>query len=233
MATLVVSSSEPQRPRPAPKDSIHDQKEEAKERRLAIVEGERDKQREHEKAKKKLRLIAVQKSKNEQEAAKALDEIHNMTPDQATSRLDLLMAQADLTVVDKMAAAVRTGVGHLLDFGLQAQGCIASHFESDSALQQALVDEFSFAASFVNNKMRIALCVSSDTLSGFQAARKKKKEEKTDESGVPSVSVLGRGRPSDLAPGGSPVSQPQVSAHLQHDHGSRTADRPQSSQVPA
>jgi hypothetical protein len=173
MATMV-------RPRPAPKEAP-DQKEAARERRQATVEEERDKWRETEKTKKKLRLIASQKCKTEEEAAKSLDEIHKMTPEQANSRLDVLMARADLTLLDKIASHVKTGMSAILDFTLKAEGCIANRFDLDEALQQALVDELGFAASFISNKVRIALCVSSDTLAGFQDARKNKKQEKKDE----------------------------------------------------
>jgi hypothetical protein len=111
MATLVLPTP-PSGPavRAGPKDSVQDQKEAAKERRHAIVDEERDKRRDHEKAKKKLRLIAIQKCKSETESAKALDEINQMTPEQANSRLDVLMARADLTLVDKMAASLKNGL---------------------------------------------------------------------------------------------------------------------------
>jgi hypothetical protein len=60
-------------------------------------------------------------------------------PDQTNSRLDVLMARADLTLIDKVAANVKTGVGAILDFVLKAKGCIAARFDSDETLQQALV----------------------------------------------------------------------------------------------
>ena len=222
MATLVVSSEVAATKRAGPKDSVQEQKEAAKERRHALMEEEQDKRRDHEKAKKKLRLIAIQKCKSEEEAAKALDEIHHMTPEQANSRLDVLMARADLTLVDKIAAHFKNGLGHLLDFGLGGRGCIATKFESDEALHHALVDELGFAASFVNNKMRIALCVSSDTLTGFQEARKKKKEEESNESKQSS----GPGNQPHVVPaGGSGGLQPTVSATVSSRDGPRSGHR--------
>jgi hypothetical protein len=80
--------------------------------------------------------------------------------------------------------------------------------------------------------MRIALCVSSDTVAGFQEARKKKKEEKTDESGKQSGLGLGV-QPLDISTGGGSGPQSTISAHIPNGDGPRLGNRPQESKTSA
>ena len=104
-----------------------------------------------------------------------------MSPEQANKRFDTLMAKADVALVEQVAGQIKNGMGALLDLGLRGRGCIARRFQADSSLQEALANEMAFVADLVNNKTRIALCIGSDTIAGFQDARKERENEKEKE----------------------------------------------------
>lgn len=139
-------------------------KEEARDR----VELERKRVREGEIAKKRLRVLATQRCKTEQETVEALEQINQMSPEDALRNLDLHLARAEAGFADKMAISIRDGVGSILDRVLRADGCIAARFRSDHALQSALTNELGYIATFVSNKAVIALSAASDVVGGYQ-----------------------------------------------------------------
>ena len=141
MATLVIPEGEATRR--GPKDvalqaqEMQEADDERRAQRAAIAQEERDKQRDTNKIKKRLRTIALQRSKSEEETNRALDEIQNMSPEQANKRFDTLMAKADVALVDQVAGQIKNGMGTFLDLVLRGRGCIAKRFEIDSSLQEA------------------------------------------------------------------------------------------------
>ena len=188
MATLVVAGGATPgeagaSARRGPKEAkeADDVAEERRAQRAAIAQEERDKQRDTNKIKRRLRTIALQRCKSEEEITHALEEIQGMSPEQASKRFDTLMAKADVALVDQVAAQLKNGMGAALDLLLRGRGCITRQFEADSSLQEALANEMAFVADFVNNKMRIAICIGSDTLAGCQEASKEKAKEKEKE----------------------------------------------------
>ena len=193
MAHVVLSEAksgeqegESKRPRQGIKDSSKQNREEAVAQQRERVELERRKARDGDIAKKRLRVLAASQAKqrgwSEQQTMDALDQINKMSPEQALCNLDLHLAKAEAGFADKMAISIRDGIGALLDRLFRANGCIATRFRSDHALQSALTDELGYAATFVSNKAVIALSAASDLVGGYQdsvlEARISKEENK-------------------------------------------------------
>jgi len=88
MATLVLPNGAGAFARVGPKEDIsRDEKKEAsRERQQAIAQEEREKQKAERDTKKRLRVLAVQRAKTDEEASKSLEEINQMSPDQAESK---------------------------------------------------------------------------------------------------------------------------------------------------
>jgi len=174
MAHVVLASTSEaiEGPKKKPRQGIKEEhlvesalrKEEARDR----VELERKRVREAEIAKKRLRVLATQRCKTEQETVEALEQINQMSPEDALRNLDLHLARAEAGFADKMAISIRDGVGSILDRVLRADGCIAARFRSDHALQSALTNELGYIATFVSNKAVIALSAASDVVGGYQ-----------------------------------------------------------------
>lgn len=160
---------------------VKDRKDKSRERaeRLedmkAKLDDERDRQQEGDAAKRKLRIIATQRCKSEQEITQALAEIAAMSPKQAIEKLDLYLAKADATFVERIAGQIRGGLGGILDLIVSADGCVKQRFAEDQALHEALVRECSFASGFLNNRAQIAICIGSDTIGGYSDAAAKRK----------------------------------------------------------
>jgi len=165
---------------------VKDRRDKSKERaeRLedmkARLDDEREKQQEGDAAKRKLRIIATQKLKSEQEIAAALAQIAAMSPKQAIEQLDLYMAKADASFVEKLADQIRGGLGGVLDFLVGADGHVKQRFAEDQVLLSALVQECSFASSFLNTRAQIAICIGSDTIGGYSDASAKRKLDTRD-----------------------------------------------------
>jgi len=145
-------------------DVIERRKEDARDR----VELERKRVREGEIAKRRLRVLATQRCQTEQETIESLEQINQMSPEDALRTLDLHLAKAEAGFADKMSISIRDGVGSILDRLLRANGCISARFRSDHALQSALTNELGYIATFVSNKAVIALSAASDVVGGYQ-----------------------------------------------------------------
>jgi len=154
-----------------PRPSSQERKEDMKDK----MDQERERAKEADTAKRRLRIIATQKCKTDAETTAALAQIEAMSPQEAIQKLDLFLARADASFVDRIAGQIRTGFGTIVDFLVNADGCVAQRFEADQTLQNALVSEFGFAASFINVKMQIAMCVASDTILGWKDSSATKK----------------------------------------------------------
>lgn len=160
------------------KDKDKDKSKDKEARREEMKE-KLDEQRQHnqeaDKAKRRLRIIATQKCKTEEEIKAALAHIAAMSPKEAIDALDLHLAKADASFVDRVTTQIQQGLGALVDWAVGAEGCVSQKFQEDSALHNSLVAEFGFAAGFLNNKMQIAVCCASDTAQGYHDAQAKKK----------------------------------------------------------
>ena len=150
------------------KENVIESQERRKEDARERVELERKRFREGEIAKKRLRVLATQKCKTDQETVEALEQINQMSPEDALRNLDLHLAKAEAGFADKMAISIRDGIGGILDRLLRANGCISARFQSDHALQSALTNELGYIATFVSNKAVIALSAASDVVGGYQ-----------------------------------------------------------------
>src|SRR5690606_14188792 len=91
---------------------VKDRKDKSRERgeRLeamkAKLDDERDRQQEGDAAKRKLRIIAAQRCKSDQEITQALAEIAAMSHKQAIEKLDLYLAEADATFMERIAGQI-------------------------------------------------------------------------------------------------------------------------------
>ena len=150
-------------------------REDMKQHLLQEQQQQRDNAREGATAKRRLRIIATQKCKSDQECVEALQKIEAMTHDEALSTLDLYLAKADASFVDKIALQLRQGLGVIFDTIVRAEGQVSEKFQQDTVLHECLVKELGFAASFINNKTQIAICCATDTIGGYNDNRAMRK----------------------------------------------------------
>ena len=173
------NSTNEKKPRKSIKEVLlegsQDKQQERREDMKEKLEQQREKAKEAETAKRRLRIIATQKCKTDQETVAALQRIAEMSPDEALSTLDLYLAKADASFVDRIAMQIRRGLGAMADLVARAEGNVSARFNDDNALHECLVKELGFAASFINNKTQIALCCATDTIGGYSDASAKKK----------------------------------------------------------
>lgn len=143
---------------------------------------------------RKTLILDAVTSLHEEEMRLAVERISKMTDAQVLLECQVQTMRKHHQFVIDVAQKIRSGAGYALDRLLKAEGEILSRFEQDNTLHHALVSELSFAEQYLNNKAKIAICAGSDTVTGFQAATRKRKakdieqvsEQATKASHVPS-----------------------------------------------
>lgn len=129
----------------------------------------------YKEAKQTLRILAVQSESDDTKLRERLQEIDRMSKKQTFEEVEILKIKKDLHFINGLATKTRVGMGQALDMVLQADGCIAQKFADDQTLQTALMEEFSFASKYLNNKAKIGICLASDTANGYNDSRAAKK----------------------------------------------------------
>jgi len=175
MAHIVLETEKDEKKRPSIKEKDKSSAQERKEDMKDRVDQERERAKEADTAKRRLRIIATQKCKTDADTTAALPQIEAMTPQEAIQKLNLFLARADASFVDRIASQIRSGLGGVIDFFVNANGHVTRRFDEDQTLQNALVVEFGFSASFINTKMQIAICCASDTITGWRDSTAQRK----------------------------------------------------------